>query len=124
MKEDYMEFVFSGFNQQNTIRKYSFQRVASDRSRTWFTVTADLALLKKYSIAVQELPLLCRRLLEAQSEDEQARAFTFTEQDMLTFVGKRTAEREQASQRRVHRRPPSPRAGQAWKASPIPGKLH
>ena len=119
-----MDFVFSGFNQQDTIRKYTFQRIASDRSRTSFTVTADLALLKKHAIAVQELPLLCRRLLESQSEDEQSRAFTFTEQDMLTFVGKRTAERELASQRRVHRRAPSARVGQAWKASPIPGKMH
>jgi hypothetical protein len=39
-------------------------------TRTHFVVRADLELMRKYEIRVQELPLLCRRLLERRDQEE------------------------------------------------------
>ena len=63
-----MEFVLTGFRQDANVRRFAFQRVAGDHSRTEFTVSADMSLLVKHKIPLQELPLLCRALLEDQQQ--------------------------------------------------------
>jgi hypothetical protein len=111
-----MKFVFTGFRQTGNIRQYAFDGVEDGRARIAFSVQADLTLLRKHAIAVQELPLLCVRLLEQLDESERSRSLTFTEQDMLGFANGRAAAQEAARQRRkIHRAPPN-RAGQAWRA--------
>ena len=67
-----MEFVFTGFRQSNNFRHFAFEGIAEDRTRTQFVVGADLMLIRKYQITMQELPLICLRLLEA-SPDGQTR---------------------------------------------------
>ena len=74
-----MEFILTGFRQQHSVRLFAFEGIAEDRTRTQFTVGADLALIRKYDIRVQELPLLCRGLLERRTEGAQKRALTLTE---------------------------------------------
>ena len=59
-----MEFVLIGFRQEKNIRRYAFDAVSSSHVRTHVTVGADLSLARAYRIPLQELPLLCRRLLE------------------------------------------------------------
>ena len=49
-----MEFVFTGFRQNSNVRQYSFDGIGADRTRTRFIVGADLALSRKYAIAMQE----------------------------------------------------------------------
>ena len=46
------------------------------------SVRADLALSRKYGIRMQELPLLCRVLLERRTTEDDTRSFTFMEQEM------------------------------------------
>lgn len=57
-----MQYILSGFTQDMGFRVFRFEGVAVDRprTRTVFTVRADLALIRRYGIQIQELPLLCR----------------------------------------------------------------
>ena len=66
-----MQFNLIGFSQDAGFRVFAFEGTAAGRVRTEYTVRADLALIRKYGIRVQELPLLCRRFLERAGEGEQ-----------------------------------------------------
>jgi hypothetical protein len=115
-----MEFVFTGFQQVDGVRHYGFQGVAADRSRVQFTVGTDVTLLRKYAIALQDVPLLCRRFLEEQDESGRKRAVMFTEQDMRRYADTQASAREAAAQRRrPHRAPVSNKVGQAWRGPQV-----
>lgn len=101
-----MEFVLTGFRQDANVRRFAFQRVAGDHSRTEFTVSADMSLLVKHKIPLQELPLLCRALLEDQQQTGPAKAVTFTETDMLVYVNRRSAAKDEADRKRAQHRSP------------------
>jgi len=60
-----------GFDQAAGVRLYAFQGDA-DGIRTDYTVGVDLALTASHGIRIQELPLLCRELLERQVEGTRA----------------------------------------------------
>jgi len=112
-----MNFTLTGFTQTNTIRKFVFACIAEDRSRTTTVVSADLTLLHKYAIKVQELPLLCRRLLEANCESGVPAAMTFSESEMERI---KSAVQEAAAERKP-RRPRSnvsDLTGHAWRHAP------
>ena len=120
-----MEFVLRGFKQDASIRRYSFQGIAGDRTRTEFTICADLVLARKYKIPLQELPLLCRNVLEGQLDGGQDHALTFTEQDMVVYATRRAAEVLEAEQKkRAHHRPPPPSGvGKGWRTQPPPSRV-
>jgi hypothetical protein len=101
-----MEFVLAGFHQDANIRRYAFERIANDHTRTRFTVSADVTLLVKYRIPLQELPLLCRRLLEDGNESGPSMAVVFTESDMLGYVERRRAAKSEADRKREQQRFP------------------
>jgi hypothetical protein len=87
-----------------------------DRVRTKFVVKADLALVRRYGIPVQELPLLCRNLLEKHDDGQEGRTLTFTEDEMCLHAKDRTAAREAAaSKRKPPRRPAGENLGAAWR---------
>ncbi len=100
-----MQFIITGFKQDTAFRVFTFDGVAADRSRTEFTVRTDLALSRSYGIRVQELPLLCRSVLERRDEETQERSFTFTEQDMRVHASGCAAEKEAALKKKALRRP-------------------
>ena len=85
-----MEIHFIRFEQSKDFRLFAFDCIGSDRSVTKVTVRADVALARKYDIRLQELPLLCSRLLAAVPEGTMGPAMTFAEADMVAL---RTAER-------------------------------
>lgn len=112
----HLEFVLTGFRQDDAVRRFSFQRLGDDRERTEFTVGADLSLARKYAIALQDLPLLCRRILETRMESERLLTFTFTEEDMRAYSTERTITAANAAQRKKPaRRPPPGTLGKAWR---------
>jgi hypothetical protein len=115
-----MEYVLSGFHHESNIREFVFDGVNADRTRIRFTVGVDLSLVRKYGISLQELPLLCRHLLEGKPADVETHAFTFTEQDMLSHANNRAAALHAAEERRSHRRNPTG-GGQSWR-SPRPAE--
>ncbi len=100
-----MEYQFTGFTHSGEFREFAFDGVADDRSKTRFKVIADLALSRKYHIAVQELPLLCRRLLEQIPEGGGAQTLTFTETDMQSLASLRAATQRQIVHKKIQRRP-------------------
>jgi len=101
-----MEFVLTGFRQEANMRRFAFQRVATDHSRTEFTVSADMALIVKHKIPLQELPLLCRALLEDRNDTGPAKAVIFTENEMLGYVQRRSAAKDEADRKRAQHRSP------------------
>src|SRR5579862_8129801 len=110
-----MQFVLTGFSHNEGFRVFAFEGIAADRSRTTFSVSADIALSRRHGIRVQELPLLCLRFLEQHDTNDEERDLTFAEEDMRVYVDHCTAEREAAQRKRSPRRPPgSPVARSQW----------
>jgi hypothetical protein len=123
-----MQFILTGFTQETGFRVFAFEGVVVGQIRTVFTVRADLALSRRYGIPMQELPLLCRSLLDRQDEgahnqDESGEkhaldkhALTFSEEEMRACADKRAADRALAAlKRKAPRRPVVENAGAAWR---------
>jgi hypothetical protein len=111
-----MQFILTGFTQDLAFRVFAFERLGSDRVRTKMTVKADLALSRRYGIQMQELPLLCRNLLERSDNGAETHSFTFSENDMCLHAKDRASAKEAAAQRRKSpRRTPSENVGAAWR---------
>ena len=101
-----MEYVLTSFHHESNIRKFLFDGIDALRKRTPFTVCVDLGMIRKYEISLQELPLLCRYLLEGQAADAEIRVLTFTEADMQHHVDRRAAALRAAEERKAHRKHP------------------
>jgi hypothetical protein len=111
-----MQFMLTGFTQDLAFRVFAFERMGSDRVRTKMVVRADLALIRRYGIQMQELPLLCRNLLERNENGAETRTLTFSEDDMSLHAKDRaTAKEAAASRRKPPRRTPSENVGAAWR---------
>ena len=111
-----MRYILTGFSHDTVFRVFAFQGVGEDRSRTEYEVKADLVLIRKYGIRVQELPLLCRGILERRHEGDEHRTFTYTEADMSSFCADARAARDAAAQKKkAPRRLPIENAGTGWR---------
>jgi hypothetical protein len=111
-----MPFILTGFRQDMGFRVFAFERRESDQSRMEFTVRADLGLIRHYQILVQELPLLCRGFLEGREAGAEARALTYSEDEMRACSLSRTAARNEAARKRKPpRRPAGENLGAAWR---------
>jgi hypothetical protein len=98
-----MQFVLNGFKEDAGFRVFAFEGVAADKVRTNFTVRIDLALSRRYGIRLQDLPLLCRSVLDGRDESEPTHAYTYSEEAMHG-VAALAAERLAAAKAK---RPPS-----------------
>ena len=115
-KEPGMQFILKDFSEVRGFRVFAFEGVAPDRSRTAFTVKTDLAMTRRFRIGLQELPLLCREVLERRSEDDGVRAYTFGEEDMTAHADRAAARHEAAKRKRPPKPPTTEKAGSAWRA--------
>jgi len=77
-----MQYTLTGFTHNLGFRVFAFEGVGQDRVRTNYIVSADLSLIRKYGIRMQELPLLCRGVLDQHDASDTQRTFTYTEADM------------------------------------------
>jgi hypothetical protein len=78
-----MQYVLTGFSSDMGFRVFAFDAVDDDRVRTEYLVRADLTLVRKYGIKLQELPLLCRGVLEQRIFGSHHQStFTYTEAEM------------------------------------------
>jgi len=91
-----MQYILIGFTHDKGCRVFSFDRLGDDRVRTRFTVRADLALIRKHGIQVQELPLLCRGLLDRSEAGSASQSLTFAEGEMRDYANERAAVRAAA----------------------------
>ena len=110
------DFTLIGFSQQGSVRHFAFQCRNDDWSHSDFTVDADTNLIRRYGISLQELPLLCRRLLEETLPVTPGCALIFGEEKMQRHADQREA-RERIAQvkNRPPRKPNSDNLGQAWR---------
>ena len=99
-----MQYTLTGFTQDRGFRVFAFEAVAEDRTRSEYKVRTDLDLIRKYSIRVQELPLLCRGVLDRRNVAEEQRTFTYTEADMSLHAD--CAIRDAAAKRKTPRKQP------------------
>ena len=114
-----MQYVLTGFTHDMGFRVFAFEGVGEDRSRTEYSVKADLGLIRKYRIRVQELPLLCRGLLERRDEAADSRSFVYTESDMSGHASTCAARESAAKDRKAPRKPPSANVGAAWRGTHV-----
>jgi hypothetical protein len=117
-----MQYVLTGFTHDMGFRVFAFEGIGQDRVRTPYSVKADLALTRRYGIRMQELPLLCRAILERRNEGEQQRTFIYTEADMCTQADVR-AQDAAANKRKTPRKPPSENVGAAWRGPQTTGEI-
>jgi hypothetical protein len=111
-----VRYTLTGFTHDGGARVFAFECVGEDRVRTEYRVSADLTLVRRYGIQVQELPLLCRGLLERHQDAGEARSLTFTEEEMQQHAQDCAAARRAAAQKRKSpRRPTSENLGVAWR---------
>jgi hypothetical protein len=111
-----MQFILTGFTQELGFRVFAFDRLGEDRPRTRCTVKADLVVVRRYGIHLQELPLMCRGLLERVDEAEAMPTMIFSKDQMRVCANKRAATKEGAA----HKRNPTKRLagetpGTAWR---------
>ena len=99
-----MQFILTGFTQETGFRVFAFEGIGAQRIRTEFTVKTDLELIRKYGIRVQELPLLCRRLLEREDTAEQKRTWIFSEQEMRVYANTCIAEHDAEKSKKAMRK--------------------
>ena len=119
-----MQYILTGFTHDMGCRVFAFEAVGKDRVREQYSVRADLALIRKYGIPVQELPLLCRGVLERRDEDGDQQAFTYSETDMRRRADDRPAVRAASANRKAPRKPLVKDTGTTpWRRSlPPPGR--
>jgi len=111
-----MQYVLTGFTQDLGCRVFAFARIEEDRTRTEFTVRADLALSRRYLIPMQELPLLCRNFLARREDLGHSRAVIFSEDEMRLYATNcATAKQAAANKRKPAHRPVSGNLGAAWR---------
>ena len=111
-------FILKGFSQEQGFRRFAFECIDEDQVRSPFTIQADLALIRLYGIHLQDLPLLCREVLERSEPAEGARGLVFTEADMRQHRANRLALAEAAEQKKkFRRRVPPENAGAGWRTT-------
>ena len=97
-----MDFALTGFSSETTSRVFAFDGIVGGVRQPGFTVRTDLALARKHGISLQDLPVLCRGLLERMGE--QDRALTFTEDQMSAHAKVLEQQRDLARNRRSTRK--------------------
>jgi hypothetical protein len=103
-REDKVDFILVGFSDHDGTRRFLFERTGPGTGpvREKFTVDADMVMARRYRISVQDLPLLCRRLLD-DADGTVSRTLIFGEAQMCTHAGLLAAETEA---RALRKRPP------------------
>lgn len=109
-----MSFTLAGFDEGEGSRRFAFERATGNR-RTTVIVRADVSLARKHDIRLQELPLICARLLQSFGSETPAGPITLTEEHMIAIqaAARAASEKRHKLPRRPHREPgrvwPSPR---------------
>ena len=100
------QFLLTGFTQAAGIRIYAFEgRI--DARRIDYTVEVDLALIPGYGIRIQDLPLLCRELLQQRAQPDEISSVVFTEQQMRSHAERLAVARDEAEHRKKQARHPA-----------------
>lgn len=114
-----MKFLYMGFAHKTTgIREYIFQGLVAGGVRKGLLVTTDVALLTKHHIQIQEVPMMCLRLLESTGETDPQLDLILTETDMLAHIRAKELAKEQAALSKKTRRSVDPENLEPLDAAP------
>ena len=113
-------FVLSGFKHDVGFRVFEFDCVQDGKTRTRYTVRADMTLIRKYGIHVQELPLLCRNVLDRCTEDSRTSSMILSEEEMMVCAERENARLEAVKKRKAWKRPEDEQAPSQLDARPGP----
>ena len=97
-----MVFALMGFTNELSLRRFTFELAGSGPPRTTVVVVADMTLVRKYEIPLQELPLLCVRLFESWTADADSTA-VFSEKEMIEYANRRKEAKDLAERKRMFR---------------------
>lgn len=112
-----MEFILMGFDQWASTREFRFEIIKADRCRTPVVVVADLSLAREHNIQLQDLPLLCRELLEhSEAGALSSGIVTLTKTHMAALSEAARIAREAKKPRRF-RQGVSSKVGNAWRTT-------
>ncbi len=111
-----MQYNLTGFTHDSGFRVFAFEGVEKDRDRSEYLVRAEFALVLRYGIRVQELPLLCRGILERRDVEDEQHTFTYAESDMCLYASACAARRAEALAKKEHRRPVGETSGDSWRS--------
>ena len=109
-----MQYTLTGFTHDRGFRVFAFQGIGEDRARIEYSVRAEFALILRHGIKLQELPLLCREILERHDVGDGQHALTYTEADMCRQEDARAALAAEGERRKA-RRTPKKNPGSAWR---------
>ena len=99
-----MVFALTGMSNERNLRRFRFELVGRGVPRTAIVVVADMVLVRRYEIPLQELPLLCLRLLESGPAAAPNGTMVFPEKEMIEYANRRREAKDLAEQkRRAHR---------------------
>ncbi|HVV45552.1 MAG TPA: hypothetical protein VHC72_10110, partial [Bryobacteraceae bacterium] len=99
-----MEYLLENYLQTAGVRVFVFDGISPDRSRSRFTVSVDTTLLGRYTISLQELPLICRQFLQKRIMSGGSRSLTFAATDMADLAAERAEARTAIDRRKFNRR--------------------
>ena len=105
-----MVFALTSFIDESSLRRFTFELAGSGPPRTTVVVIAVLALVRKYEIPLQELPLLCVRLLQSWTAGADSTA-VLSEREMVEYANRRREAKDLAEQKRHMFRAAKPSAG-------------
>ena len=112
------QFTLNGFRQVTGFRVFSFDRRVKDGPHETFTVETDLELIHRYRIPLQELPSLCKEVLEQHHHGGEQRVFSLDQDAMRRYADCEAARAEIAKNRKTPRRNGSEnRRGAAWRGT-------
>ena len=122
-----MQLLYRGFSQQANVRSYHFERaLPAERAQkaeryVTFEMNADLSLLARYHIPLQDGPALCLRILTAaldgaEGEEAPFDSYAVTTEDLAGIEAERKAVEDEKAVRRRSRQPFKPSAASQLKA--------
>jgi hypothetical protein len=109
-------FMMTGFAQDAGFRVFNFDGLVDGKRQSIFSVRVDIGLARSFGIRLQELPLLCRNLLEGRPEESETHSFTLDELALRGHAQElASAKANNASHHRGSRKPGGNTAGSAWR---------
>ena len=122
VKDPKVQFIFTGFRQDAGVRVFAFEDTGKEKTGIVYSVRADLGIARRYGIATQELPLLCRGVLERLGKTDDHQVLNYTEDEMCLHASNcKNARLESLLRKKSKFRPPSAINRIGWRA-PRPGE--
>ena len=118
-----IRFIFSGFKQDEGFRVFFFEDSGKEHMGSKYSVRADLSLARRLGIPTQDLPLLCRAILERGDSSRGSETILFSEAEMNLHVNHaKSLRRELLLKKKSRFKPPSVISRVGWR-SPQSGQV-